>query len=118
MTIEAFYQTMGVNSEGILARFATEERVKKYLGKMLDDKTFANLAKAMEQADYEQAFFAVHTLKGIAANLDLLPLYQACGQLTEMLREQKQPDEAQVNAVYKQVQAAYENVMTLIPEVL
>ena len=118
MTIKEFYETMGVNSEGIIARFANEERVKKYLGKLLDDQTFLNLAKAMEQADYEQAFFAVHTLKGVAANLDLLPLYQAGGQLTEILREQKQPDEAQARAVYEQVQTAYESVIAQIPAVL
>ncbi len=118
MTIKEFYETMGVNSEGIIARFATEERVKKYLGKLLEDKTFLNLAKAIEQADYEQAFFAVHTLKGVAANLDLLPLYQACGQLTEILREQKRPDEAEARALYRRVQAAYESVIAQIPQVL
>ena len=56
MTIKEFYQMMDVDSAGIVARFATEERVKKYLGKLLEDKTFDALAEAMAQKDYEQAF--------------------------------------------------------------
>ena len=118
MTIKEFYQMMDVDSAGIVARFATEERVKKYLGKLLEDKTFDALAEAMAQKDYEQAFFAVHTLKGIAANLDLTPLYQAADRLTELLRGQKQPDEAMAEALYQQIQEIYEHLVMLIPAVL
>lgn len=64
MTIKEFYQMMDVDSEGIIARFATEERVKKYLGKLLEDKTYQNLAEAMAREDYEQAFFASTYFKG------------------------------------------------------
>lgn len=109
---------MDVDSEGIIARFATEERVKKYLGKLLEDKTYQNLTEAMAREDYEQAFFAVHTLKGIAANLDLLPLYQACSQLTELLRDRQKPDAAASKALYGQIKEIYEHIVMLIPAVL
>lgn len=118
MTIKEFYQMMDVDSEDIIARFATEERVKKYLGKLLEDKTFQNLTEAIQKADHEQAFFAVHTLKGVAANLDLKPLYQVCSQLTELLRSQKEPDEAVCKALYAEIRTVYEHIVMLIPAVL
>ena len=118
MTIEAFYAEMGVDSAGIILRLATEERVKKYLGKLLNDQTFADLTEAISRSAYEQAFLAVHTLKGVAANLDLTPLYQACSNLTEALRDQKQPDEAEVLALYSQVRTAYESIIARIPALL
>ena len=118
MTIKEFYQMMDVDSEGIVARFATEERVKKYLGKLLEDKTYQNLTEAMDKADYEQAFFAVHTLKGVAANLDLKPLYQVCSELTELLRGQNEPDAAACKVLCLQIQEVYEHIVMLIPAVL
>lgn len=118
MTIKEFYQLMDIDSEGIVARFATEERVKKYLGKLLEDKTYQSLVDALAKKDYEQAFFAVHTLKGIAANLDLKPLYQTAHALTELLRGQKDPDEAALEALYQELQENYEHIVMLIPLVL
>ena len=45
-------------------------------------------------------------------------LCQSVQKITEILREQKQPDEAQARAVYEQVQTAYESVIAQIPAVL
>ena len=44
------------------------------------------LADAIEGQDWEAAFRAAHTLKGIALNLSLVRLAEACAAMTEALR--------------------------------
>ena len=50
------------------------------------DKNFALLDKALAEGRLDEAFAAVHTIKGVAANLGLTDLYSSAYTLTETLR--------------------------------
>ena len=50
------------------------------------DPSFAQLREAVAAADWESAFRAAHTLKGVAQNLGFDALYRASSALTEHLR--------------------------------
>lgn len=46
------------------------------LKKFLDDKTFANLVKAVSEGSGEAALAASHTLKGVCGNLSIERLFE------------------------------------------
>jgi len=64
-----------VNTEDGLKRLMNNTKVYiKVLGKFKDDDSFKIFETAMAEGDMEKAKVAVHTLKGLAANLSLTEL--------------------------------------------
>lgn len=80
--------------EAVLENMITEEYVIKFATMFLDDPNYERLTDALERGDDEEAFKAVHTLKGVAANLSYGRLYEAAVAVTEELRGGKNPDKA------------------------
>ena len=86
MTVRECYEEMGADYEEVLRRLANEERVARFLLKFSSDESFDGLVKAVEESDYEVAFRAAHTLKGICLNLSITRLAESSSALTESLR--------------------------------
>lgn len=86
MTIEQCYQQMGGNYAEVCGRLPSQRLVEKFVRKFLDDQSYAELASAIAVGDYDAAFRAAHTLKGVAANLSFTKLRSSASELTELLR--------------------------------
>lgn len=77
----------GIDFDGIAARIPLKEDfLLKMLGKYPGETCFADLEKAMEAKDYEEAFRHAHNLKGVTGNLEMAELHQATTNLVEKLR--------------------------------
>lgn len=90
MTVKECYEKINGDYEGVFGRFRGDARIKKFAVKFLADGSFDNLCKTLEAADYNEAFRAAHTLKGVSQNLGFTGLYQISEVLTEMLRSNPQ----------------------------
>ena len=101
MTLKECYDALGGNYEDTVRRLYNEKLVEKFLFK-LEDPSFENLKKALEEEDLEAAFRAAHTLKGVAQNMGFDNLAESSSVLTEALRSRKvMPDAEQVEEVCK-----------------
>lgn len=89
MTLTECYDQLEGNFEDVLGRLMDEKRVWRFASKFMADPTFESLCSTFEQGQYEEAFRAAHTLKGICSNLGFSKLYQSSAALTESLRGQK-----------------------------
>lgn len=77
----------GADVDGTLHRFMGNAGLfLKFLGKFKDDKNIALLRESIENKNYEEAFRAAHTLKGVSANLGLNPICDSASKLTELVR--------------------------------
>ena len=85
MKLNEFYVAVDGNYEDAMERLQNEMFVGKFLRMLPRDGSMMLLEKAMA-GQANDAFRAVHTLKGIALNLSLTKLAAACSQLTEALR--------------------------------
>ena len=90
MTVEKCYEVMKGDYKDALSRLITDERIKKFLVKLLSDNSFSELCSAMEKKNLEEAFRAAHTLKGVSKNLSLSALAYSSSNLTEALRGRNQ----------------------------
>ena len=63
--------------------------LKRFLGKFLNDESYANIFRNLESGNNEEAFRAAHTLKGICQNLGLDRLFVSANAVTEALRNGK-----------------------------
>ncbi len=84
--IEDAYKHIGADYEDVLKRLMNEQLVERFLGKFLEDASFANLQQALAEGNAEAAFMASHTLKGVCQNLGLSNLFVPVNELTEALR--------------------------------
>lgn len=89
MTVKECYEMMEGNYEEVLSRLKTDERIKKFILKFLEDPSFELLKTSLETKQYDEAFRAVHTLKGISQNLSFTLLYASSYTLTEKLRNRE-----------------------------
>lgn len=112
MTVRECYQYMGADYEDVLRRLKTDDRICKFLTMLLRDPSYSALEQALNSRDYETAFRAAHTIKGIAMNLSLTRLTQISSQLTEALRPRTENDV--IWSLFQQFKAAYDEMTTAI----
>lgn len=90
MTVKECYEAMGANYEEVAGRLRTEERIQKFLLKVLNDKSYDLLITSIESKDMKEAFRAAHTIKGVCQNLSLTRLYESSSDLSEVLRDRNE----------------------------
>mgnify|MGYP002581258641 CR=1 FL=1 len=86
MTVKECYEKVGSDYEAVLKRLGSEDMLKRFSIKFLDDPSFQNLKDALDSKDVETAFRAAHTLKGVCLNLGFDNLYEVSFDITEKLR--------------------------------
>ena len=110
MTLKEFYAAVGGDYDATLNRIPKESMVLRFVKKYAD----AQLTEAVKAQDWETAFRASHTLKGVAQNLGFDGLYRAAFALTEEMRGGKPlTDTALYDAVAQQQQIVLDAVRQL-----
>jgi len=95
MLTVAKLRTWGANVDEGLGRCLNNEAFYlKLVGKGLENPSFERLKETCEAGDYDQAFDAAHSLKGMLANLALTPILRPVEQITELLRAKTSMDYA------------------------
>lgn len=117
MTIEECYNSIGSNYEEVLGRFAGNKMlVEKFARKFIDDPSYQMLSGCMEKKDYQEAFRAAHTLKGVCANLGFTELFKVSSDMTEELRG-GDPDVAKLPEMFEKITAEYKKTVDAINSV-
>ena len=96
MTIQECYHQLGGDYATLKARLPSDSLIKRFITKFLDDSSYSELCRALEEGQREEAFRAAHTLKGVCANLGFDRLMTSVSALTELLRPEVSgiPEEA------------------------
>ncbi len=77
----------GVDWNEILDRFmGNEDLIAKFMFKFLNDQSMNDLTRYLAEGNVSEAFKAVHTLKGVGANLGLKGFRTEVCDRTEILR--------------------------------
>ncbi len=111
MNLQACYAALGGNYDDVIGRLRTERLVRKFVLKFLDDPSYSTLCSSLEAKDYDEAFRAAHTIKGVCQNLSFTKLYHSSHQLTEALRNGWSPE---VEGLFSQVTADYQQTADAI----
>ena len=114
MTVKECYECLGADYEDVSCRLRSEERILKFLKMVLKDTSFKDLCDAMEEQDYEKAFRAVHTLKGVLLNLGLTVQGRYAAALTEALRGRQENEE--IKPLFTQLVSSYGEMCSAIKE--
>lgn len=102
MTVKECYDMMGGGYEDVIKRLMDDKRVVKFATKFLNDKNYSAYFESVEKEDYETAFRAAHSIKGVAQNLGFLKLSESSAALTEALRGGKNQDTTELEQKLKE----------------
>lgn len=95
-------RNFGAHVEDGLARCLNKEDFYlKMVNLGLADERFETLSDIIAKKDYDEAFEAVHALKGLIGNLALTPLYEPINKMTELLRAKTDTDYSELCAEIK-----------------
>ena len=87
MTLSQLSPALRFDLSGALARFGgSEALLLRFLRRLPEDKTFAELSAAVTSNDLPGVERAAHTLKGVAANLGLEALQASSDALVVAVR--------------------------------
>lgn len=102
----------GINVDEALRRLMNNETLLiRVLLRFTNDTSFAALQKALSEGRVEDAFTAAHTLKGVAGNLSMGPVYMLSSDITEALRA---GDLETARETMPQLEEKYQAVMAAI----
>lgn len=113
MDVKQCYEQMGGDYDDVMSRLRTDERVKKFLLKVVEDKSFDSLCENLKARNIEEAFRAAHTLKGVGLNLSLTRLHKSASAMTEALRG-KTEYSAEYEPLFEKVKEDYELTVSCI----
>ena len=111
MTLQECYAAMSGNYDDAIGRLRSERLVQKFVLKFLDDGSYDLLCRSLEEKNYEEAFRAAHTIKGMCQNLSFSLLQESSSQLTEALRGGVTPE---AKELYPKVLADFEKTASAI----
>lgn len=113
MQLKECYDAFGGSYEAVSQRIPKEEIIRKFAIKFLADPSFDNLISSLDSEDYQEAFRAVHSLKGVSANLGFQRLEKSSAVLTELLRgsEGKQIDREECQRLFEDIAEDYRAVV-------
>lgn len=92
MTLQECYAVIGGDYEAVIGRLRSEKLVQKFVLKFLNDGSYELLCSSLEEKNYEEAFRAVHTIKGVCQNLSFTRLQESSSGLSDALRHGWTPE--------------------------
>lgn len=115
MDLQTCYSQMGGNYEEVKRRLNKDDRIARFLKLFLKDDNYQLLHSAIDAQDWETAFRAAHSLKGISMNLSITSLIHSSSAITEALRGNTPREDlaALLAAVDQDYQAAEAAILAL-----
>ena len=110
MTIQECYEAIGGNYNDVVSRLRTEDRIARFLVRILDDKNMELLENSIESRNLQDEFRAAQTMKGVCLNLSLVRLGDAVSDITEALRGREEYGE-DIEPLLNKVKEEYDNTM-------
>ncbi|MBO5033726.1 MAG: Hpt domain-containing protein [Lachnospiraceae bacterium] len=113
MTLQECYAALGGDYEDASSRLHSERLVQKFVLKFLDDKSYDLFCSSMAEKNYEEAFRAAHTIKGMCQNLSFTRLQKSSSQMSDALRHGWTPE---ADALIDLLKSDYQNTVAAIRE--
>ena len=114
MSMETCYKELGGDYKEMHSRIPSDALIRRFIGSFLNDPSFGALCEGMAAGDRETAFRAVHTLKGVCANLGFEKLRLSASALTEVLRPETGAIPQEAFPLLQEVRKDYEITVAAI----
>ena len=90
MNVKEFYDAVGGDYQKALQIMMNDAFIERMLAKFFANNAYRDIITGYENKDYQAIFSASHSLKGVAGNLSLTPLFEISSKITEATRSLKE----------------------------
>ena len=111
MTLQEFYAQIGGSYADTVRRLCSESFVLRFVKKYPANPSFDELCEAVDRSDWESAFRAAHTLKGVSGNLAMTELF---GLMTQQVAAFRANDWDKAVELMPEITIKYETVLAAI----
>ena len=111
MKLTELYEKLGGSCTDVLQRIPSEQMLLKFVKLYPADPSEGQLEAAVEAKDWQTAFRAAHTLKGVAQNLGFEKLQRVASEITEALRGGQELEDA---SLLEEVKKEHKSVISAI----
>ena len=88
MNVKQFYIDVNGDYNDALRRMMNDVLIVRMIAKFMSSDSIHSLISLYENKDYRGVFASAHTLKGVAGNLSLTPLFEIASTITEATRNE------------------------------
>ena len=88
MNVKQFYIDVNGDYNDALRRMMNDVLIVRMIAKFMSGDSINSLVSLYENKDYRGVFASAHTLKGVAGNLSLTPLFEIACTITEATRNE------------------------------
>ena len=113
MTVQELYESIEGDYGAAKRIMMMDKMISRIIVKLLDDGSCGKLMEAGDAMDANGMFEAAHAMKGVCANLGLLKLSAAAGEICEEFRpgRERSMSDGQVAEHLENVRALYEKTL-------
>lgn len=115
MDVKQFYIDVNGDYNDALSRMMNDALIVRMIGKFMSGNSVSNMVSLYENKDYRALFSAAHTLKGVAGNLSLIPLFNIACVITEATRNEDGANlDKEINElkqIYNSIEEAYKKLV-------
>ena len=111
MDVKQFYIDTKGDYNDALRRMMNDSLIVRMISKFMSGDSVNNLISLYENEDYRAVFSSAHTLKGVAGNLSLTPLFNIANVITEATRNDDgvnlDKEISELKEIYSSIEEAY-----------
>ena len=112
MNVKQFYLDINGNYQGALSIMMNDMLIERMIRKFMGDNSCKQIVSCYQEGKLHDVFVLSHTLKGVAGNLSLTPLYEISCVITEATRNNDQADIAkeikQLEDIYSLIEQSFQ----------
>ena len=115
MDVKQFYIDTKGDYNDALRRMMNDALIVRMISKFMSGDSVNNLISLYESKDYRAVFSSAHTLKGVAGNLSLTPLFNIANVITEATRNDDgvnlDKEISELKEIYSSIEEAYQKYL-------
>ena len=112
MDLKEIYTQINGNYDEVMGRLMKEERVLKYLRKFVDNTDYESFNTSYGAEDWETAFRAIHSIKGMGLNLSITKMAELGSDVCEEVRNGA--PQRDITGMVEDFRREYEAVMEVL----
>lgn len=113
-------ENSGFDVDGALARFVNNESLyMMFMKKFPNDENYAKIEGELQAENYDDAYAAVHALKGVAGNLGINEVFDISVRLLALMKNKESETDLKTKAmdIYAELKVAFEKASAVIGEI-
>lgn len=118
MTVKELYDSIGGDYQKAIATMMMDAFIIRMLTKFIEKNNYQEIVDAYKDNNFRGVFEGSHSLKGVAGNLALTPLFEKSSHICELTRHLSDSEHVNLDSDMEELKNIYEGIIQKISELI